>query len=543
MPAPGYPTGRPPTLAPHGMVCAPHALASAAGVEALQRGGSAVDAAIAASAVLSVVYPHMTGIGGDAFWLIYDAGAGKVKHLAGGGRAAGRADIEWFRSRHLQQIPLAGILPATLSVPGAVATWCEAHETYGRRSLQEDLGRAIGYAQDGYPVTAKLAAFIELCQGEGGFNAHAKALFLPEGKLPRAGDRLRNPGLVTALKRIAIAGREGFYEGETARRLADFAREAGGFFGESDLRQQRATWSEPIRGTYRNVEIVETPAPTQGFTVLEMLNLVEPYELARMDPFGPDLTHLLVQAKQIAFCDRDAVLADPDFAAVPEQRLISKAYADQRRELIRMDRALAWNEVPSYGSLAGDTVFVCAMDGNGNAAALIQSLYSLFGSGMVAGDTGILLQNRAAYFSLDAAHPNRLEPGKRPLHTLIASMAFEDGQLRHVLGCMGADGQPQIHLQAYVRLLDFGWNIQQAVEAPRWLSGRFALGEPRDLLNIEGRFRAATVQELERRGHPVNRWPDWMEKAGHAHGISVDCRSGFRIGGADPRSDGAAIGY
>jgi gamma-glutamyltranspeptidase/glutathione hydrolase len=525
------------------MVCAPHALASAAGVEALQRGGSAVDAAIAASAVLSVLYPHMTGIGGDAFWLIHDKGAGTVKHLAGGGRAAGRAGIEWFHSRGMQQVPLTGILPATLSVPGAVATWCEAHEAYGRRPLREDLARATGYAEDGYPVTAKLAAFIELAHSEDAFNAPAQALFLPQGRLPRAGDRLRNVGLAAALRRIAEAGREGFYHGETARRLAAFAREEGGFFEEADFARQRATWAEPIRGTYRNVEIVETPAPTQGFTVLEMLNLIEPYELGRMDPLGPDLTHLLVQAKQIAFCDRDAVLADPEFATVPEQRLISKAYAEGRRGLIRMDRALAWDEVPSYGSLAGDTVFICAMDGDGNAAALIQSLYSLFGSGVVAGDTGILLQNRAAYFSLDAGHPNRLEPGKRPLHTLIASMAFENGELRHVLGCMGADGQPQIHLQAYVRLLDFGWDIQQAVEAPRWLSGRFALGEPRDLLNIEGRFPAATVQELERRGHPINRWPDWMEKAGHAHGISADPRSGLRIGGADPRSDGAAIGY
>jgi gamma-glutamyltranspeptidase len=224
-------------------------------------------------------------------------------------------------------------------------------------------------------------------------------------------------------------------------------------------------------------------------------------------------------------------------------RLISKSYAAERGKLIRPDRALAWDEVPSYGSLQGDTVFMSVVDSEGNAVSLIQSLYSLFGSGVVAGDTGILLQNRSAYFSLDPAHPNRLEPGKRPMHTLIASMAFDNGTLRHVLGCMGADGQPQIHLQCYVRLLDFGWNMQEAVEAPRWLSGRFALGEPRDQLNIEGRFPAGTVQELERRGHLVNRWPNFMELAGHAHGISIDPLSGMRIGGADPRSDGAAIGY
>lgn len=539
----GIPTGRPPTLAPNGIVCSPHALASAAGVEALQGGGSAVDAAIATSAALSVLYPHMTGIGGDAFWLVYDASSKQVRYLAGGGRAARRASIGWFQARGLSQVPLTGIAPATLSVPGAVATWCAAHEAYGRLPLAHDLARATAYARDGYPVTAKLSTFMDLACGDNVFNAHASALFLPSGKAPRAGERLTNPGLAAVLARIGIAGRAGFYEGETARRLASFAQQEGGFFDESDLHQQRAEWGLPIRSTYRNVEVFETPAPTQGFTVLEMLNLVEPYDLGAMDPFGPDLTHLLVQAKQIAFRDRDALLADPDFAAVPEQRLISKAYAAHRRGLIRMDRALAWDEVPSYGSLNGDTVFVSTMDADGNAVALIQSLYSLFGSGVVAGETGILLQNRAAYFSLDPAHPNRLEPGKRPLHTLIASMAFEEGRLRHVLGCMGADGQPQIHLQCYVRLLDFGWNIQQAIEAPRWLSGRFAIGEPRDLLNVEGRFPETTVRALEHRGHPINRWPDWMEKAGHAHGISVDPRTGVRIGGADPRSDGAAIGY
>ena len=262
-----------------------------------------------------------------------------------------------------------------------------------------------------------------------------------------------------------------------------------------------------------------------------------------MDPLSPELAHLLVQAKQIAYHDRDRLLADPEYQPVPVERLVSKSYAEERRRLMRPDRALPWDLVPSYGTLAGDTVFVGAVDADGNAAALIQSLYFTFGSGVVAGDTGIVMQNRSAYFSLDLEHPNRLEPGKRPLHTLIASIALEDGRLRHVLGCMGADGQPQIHLQGYVGLVDFGFDMQQALEAPRWLSGRFNIGDPRDLLNMEGRFPQSTVRELERRGHAVNRWPDWSELAGHAHGISIDPVSGVRIGGADPRSDGAALGY
>jgi gamma-glutamyltranspeptidase len=536
-------TGRPPTIAPNGMVASPHSLASAAGAEVLRAGGSAVDAAIATSAALAVLYPHMTSVGGDAFWLIYDAGAGRVRYLNGGGRAARGASIDWFRSRGMNEIPLRGFLPATLTVPGAVASWCAAHQEYGRLSLARDLTDAVGYAREGFPVTGRLAHWIELCAGENALNAHALALFAPNGAAPRAGDKLVNRGLALVLERIAVAGHEGFYGGETARSLAGFSRAGGGFFDEADFRAQRSSWGEALRGTYRGIEICETPPPTQGFTVLEMLNLIEPHGIGEMDPLGPELAHLLVQAKQIAYHDRDRLLADPEFWPVPVERLISKPYAAERRGLIRTDRALPWDLVPSFGTLAGDTVFVCAADRQGNVAALIQSLYFTFGSGVVAGDTGIVLQNRSAYFSLDRAHPNRLEPGKRPMHTLIASIALREGRPWQVLGCMGADGQPQIHLQSYVHLIDFGFDIQETLEMPRWLSGRFAIGEPRDLLNVEGRFPEATLRELERRGHAVNRWPDWCELAGHAHGITIDPVSGMRVGGADPRSDGAAIGY
>ena len=502
-----------------------------------------MDAAIATGAALSVLYPHMTSVGGDAFWLIYDAAARRVRYLNGGGRAARSANIDWFRSRGMKEIPLRGFLPATLTVPGAVASWCKAHAEHGRLPLSRDLASAIGYAREGYPVTGRLARWIEMCAEENALNAHALALFVPNGTAPRAGDRLWNRGLARVLERIASDGHEGFYSGDTARALASFSRAGGGFFDEADFGAQQANWGEPLSATYREVEIFETPPPTQGFTVLEMLNLVEPYDIGKMDPLGPELAHLLVQAKQIAYHDRDRSLADPEFQPVPVERLISKPYADKRRRLVRSDRALPWDLVPSYGTLAGDTVFVAAVDAEGNAAALIQSLYFTFGSGVVAGDTGIMLQNRSAYFSLDPEHPNRLEPGKRPMHTLIASIALKDGRPWHVFGCMGADGQPQIHLQSYVRLIDFGFDIQQVLEMPRWLSGRFAIGEPRDLLNIEGRFPEATVRELERRGHTVNRWPDFCELAGHAHGITIDPVSGMRSGGADPRSDGAAIGY
>ncbi len=509
------------------MVASPHALASAAGADALRNGGSAVDAALAAASSLAVLYPHMCSIGGDAFWLIYYAKARRVSYLDGGGRAAAAATLERFAGK--SEIPFRGLAPATLTTPGAVASFCEAHARHGRLPFARCLQDAIHYAAEGFPVTPRVARWIEQTAPE--MDAATAAIFRRGAKV------LKNPNLAVTLRSIAAHGRAGFYEGEVARKLAKL----GGFFTERDLAAQGAYWGEPISGAYRGVTIYETPAPTQGFTVLEMLNLIEPLELGPL--LGPDHVHLLVQAKQIAYHDRDQWLADPRFAAVPMEKLLSKSYANERRRLIDAARALPWDKVPSYGSLAGDTVYVAAVDAEGNAASLIFSLYGVFGSCVTSPETGVVLQNRGAYFSLDPKHPNRLEPGKVPLHTLIASLAFRNDRLWAVLGCMGADGQPQIHLQTYVAMIDFGQDIQQALAGPRWLSGRFGLGEARDTLHIEARFPRETIDELERRGHPVDRWGDWNELAGHAHGITRDPRTGLLAGGFDPRSDGAAIGF
>lgn len=538
-----FPTGRSPARAPHGMVACSHTLAAKAGVEILKAGGSAVDAAIAASAVLTVVYPHLTGLGGDAFWLIYDAHRGAVRFIDGGGQAAANAGVDWFSAQGVSDIPYHGILPATLTVPGAVDSWCEAHGAFGTLPLARDLTAAIEYARDGFPVTQRLSYWIGLTAQQGVLNEDAARWLLPGGVVPRPGARLAHAGLARSIESIADGGRAGFYEGATARELTRFAHEHGGFFTEADFRAQRARWGKPISGSYRGVTIYETPPPTQGFTVLEMLNLLEPYEVSKWPFLGADHVHYLVQAKQIAYHDRDTCMADPAYAVVPIERLISRAYADARRKLMDPKRAIPWDNVPSYGSLAGDTVYVAAVDAEGNAASLIQSLYGFFGSGIMAGKTGIFLQNRGAYFSLDPTHPNRLQPGKRPLHTLIASLAFQGDRLWQVFGCMGADGQPQIHLQAYIATIDYGLNIQQAIEVPRFLSGRFALSEPRDMLHVEDRYPPETLIELAHRGHVVDRWAPWNELAGHAHGISIDSHTGMRIGGADPRSDGVAIGY
>ena len=535
-------TGRPVTLAPHGIVTSPHSLASAAGVNALRAGGSAIDAAIAASAVLAVVYPHMTGLGGDAFWLIHNGGSGEIKSLNGGGRAAAAATLASLEARGLSEIPLRGIVPATLTVPGAVASWTAAHDVHGRLPLKRVLEAAIGYAREGFPVTGRLASFIDLMRDDLAQQPEAAALFLPGGEAATPGTKLTNRDLANTLEAIADQGWSGFYGGSVAAEMLRFSRERGGFFQPVDFEAQRARWDAPLTGQYRDVTIFNTPPPTQGFTVIEMLNLVEPFEPHRMDLLGPDRLHLLVQAKQIAYHDRDILLADPAFADVPIDRLVSREYAHRRRRLIDPVSTLRWDQVPSYGSLAGDTVYIAAVDRDGNAASLIQSLYGAFGSCVVAGSTGVVLQNRGAYFSLDPAHPNRLEPGKIPLHTLIASMAKRDGKLWSVLGCMGADGQPQIQLQLYTGMIDFGLDIQEAIELPRFLSGRFALGEARDTLYMENRFPADTLRALEQRGHAIHRWGPWNEQAGHAHGITIGSQ-GILSGGADPRSDGAAIGY
>jgi gamma-glutamyltranspeptidase len=535
-------TGRPVTMGPKAMVTSPHALASAAGVDVLRAGGSAIDAAIATSAVLAVVYPHMTSIGGDAFWLIHDGRTGAIRYLNGGGKAAASGTLDWFASKGMTEIPYRGILPATLTVPGALASWAEAHKAHGRLPLARNLESAIGYARDGFPVTERLAGWIATTKIELAQHAETAAIFLPGGELPRAGTTLTNRNLARTLATFADGGWSGFYDGDVATEMTRFAKANGGFFTSKDFKAQMATWGEPLTGSYRGVTIYNTPAPTQGFTVLQMLNLVEPLDLHKGQLLGADHIHALVQAKQVAYHDRDRWIGDPRFSDVPMDRLISKAYADERRAIMDPKRAVPWDKVPSYGSLAGDTVYIAVVDADGTAVSLIQSLYGGFGSAVVAGNTGVVLQNRSAYFSLDPKHPNKLEPGKIPLHTLIASMGKRDGKLWSVLGCMGADGQPQIQVQAYVGMIDFGLNVQEAVEMPRFLSGRFALGEDRDTLHIEGRMPSGTVETLVTRGHKVNRWGPWNELAGHAHGITIDPGSGVRMGGSDPRSDGAAIG-
>jgi gamma-glutamyltranspeptidase/glutathione hydrolase len=538
---PDFQTGRPLTLAPRAMVTSPHALASAAGVAALRAGGSAVDAAIATSAVLNVVYPHMTSVGGDAFWLVHDAARGEVRFLNAAGRAPAAATIEAYQARGLAEIPHRGWL-SVATVPALVAGWGTAHAAYGRRPWRELFAPAIEYARDGFPVSARLAGWIARARDVVAAVPETAAMLLPAGEPPGAGQTLRFPDLARTLEAIAALGPSGFYAGDVAREIVRASRAGGGLVEAADLAAARAAWGSPLVGGYHGVRIYETPPPTQGFAALLLLALVEADDVAALGWQSADVVHLLVEAKKLAFADRNQYLGDPDFAPVPTDKLLDPAYVRERRRLIRADRAQAWDRVPA-GSLEGDTVFLAVVDREGNAVACIQSLYFGFGSGVVAGRSGVVLANRGAYFTLDPAHPNALAPDKQPAHTLIASLAFADERLRWVFGAMGADGQPQIHAQVYSALIDFGLDLQQAVEAPRWLAGRFVLGDARERLSVEARMPAATLAALEARGHLLTRWGPWEELAGHAHGIEVQPGTGTRMGAADPRSDGAAVGY
>jgi gamma-glutamyltranspeptidase len=531
---------RPVTMAPRGIVCSPHFLASQAGIDILKRGGTAVDAAIATNAVLNVVYPHMCGIGGDAFWLIYDASKKEVVFLNASGRSPYGATIEFYRKAGYPAVPTRGLLSAT--VPGAVDGWFEAHSRYGKLTMISNLEPAIKYAKEGYPVSHILSFKIHEASAELSQFPRSKALFLPDGKVPRPGELLTNLGLARSFEKIAIDGRDSFYRGKITKDIVKFCRENGGLLTEKDFSDHKSTWGKPLCTTYRDYTVYETPPNSQGIVALMMLNLLEGFDLSSYGFQSPDHLHLCIEAKKVAFADRNRYISDPEMTAIPVESLLSKEYAEKRRALIRMDQTLEATDVPA-GRLGGDTVYLCVVDEAGNIVSLIQSLYYSFGSAVVVGDTGIILQNRGAYFSLDPSHVNCLRPHKRTFHTLMASIAFKGEQPYLVFGTSGADGQPQTHIQVMTSVFDFGIDIQSAIEAPRWLSGRRILGQPEGLLTVERRLPEKTIEGLKQRGHHLVVAENWSPEMGCAHGIIIDPENGLRMGGSDPRADGAAIGY
>jgi gamma-glutamyltranspeptidase len=531
---------RPVTMAPHGLVASPHYLASQAGVDTLKKGGTAVDAAIATNAVLNVAYPHMCGIGGDAFWLIYDASTKDLAFLNASGRSPYAATIDYFHKAAMNSIPLRGLLPVT--VPGAVDGWFAAHSRHGKLPMPIILEPAIRYARNGYPITHILSSRIHEAAADLSQFPTSKNLFLPGGKVPSPGDVLTNPGLAKSLERIAREGRDVFYKGEICREIVKFSQENGGLLSERDFRETASTWGTPVSTAYRDYTVFETPPNSQGLAALMILNLVENYDLSSLGYHSSDRLHWLIEAKKVAFVDRTRYISDPDAAKIPVKELLSKDYAALRRSLIDRHHA-ADSSAILPGSFGGDTIYLCVVDEAGNAVSLIQSLYFSFGSAVVAGETGIVLQNRGAYFSLDPKHVNCLQPHKRTFHTLMASLTFKRGKPYMVFGTSGADGQPQTHVQVMTSIFDFGLDIQSAIEAPRWLSGRYLVNQPDGALTLEGRLSPEVIEELRKRGHRVNVVEDWASVMGSAHGIIIHPENGLRMGGSDPRSDGAAVGY
>ena len=532
------------TRARNGIVATPHYLASQAGLRVLQAGGNAVDAAIAANAVLNVTCPHLCSTGGDLFIMLYDKKTDSLNAFNGSGRAPAAATPEWFATNGYSEMPKRGMLAVT--VPGVVDGWQQVSDRFGRLGLARSLAPAIEYAADGFPISAHLHNAIRLVSAQEWCHPMWQATFAADG-VPQPGAILRQPQLAATLQAIADGGRDVFYNGDIARAIVQFSEQEGGLFTLDDFREHSGEWVTPLHVGYRDYTIYEMPPNTHGLTALQMLALVDKFDVGD-DPHDPAILHLMVEAKKLAFADRAAYITDPTHMKADPAVLLSETYLDARRALIDPLRAAPSVEA---GGMSGDTIYLCAADREGNAVSLIQSNYMGVGAGVVVPGTGLELQNRGAYFSLDPAHANVIAPRKRTMHTLIPSMAFRGDRPAIVFGTMGGDGQPQTHLQVYANLINFGMEMQEAIDAPRWVHGRpdqARVNDPvtetaAERLDIESRFPQRSFDGLRERGHAVEDVGAWSSALGHAHGIVIDPDTGVLSGGADPRADSAAAGW
>ena len=456
---------RPEAVANNGMVATSHPLAAQVGLDVLKSGGNAVDAAIATSAAMGLMEPTSCGIGGDLFAIVYDAKTKKLYGLNANGPAPKKATLQFFKDKKLDTIPERGIL--SLSVPGCVEGWDQLRAKFGTKSFKELLAPSIKYAEDGVVVPEVIAGYFKGSEKLLANDAGLTEAFLRDGRAPKAGELFKNPHLAASYKRIAEHGRDGFYKGETADAIVKLSDAKGGLFRREDLADFKAEWIDPVGTKYRVYDVWELPPPGQGIAALQMLNLLEPHDLAKLGPTSPDYWHLLVEAKKLAYADRAKYYTDPKFAAVPTKTLISKEYAAERAKLL--DPKKAGVGIPAGDAKLGkaDTIYLCVVDKDRNCVSLIQSNYMGFGSGLAAPGTGFGLQNRGCLFSLDEGHANKLEGGKRPFHTIIPAMVTTDGAPSFTFGVMGGDMQPQGHVQVLVNMLDFGMTVQAAGDAPR----------------------------------------------------------------------------
>ena len=531
-------------VAVNGMVCASHPLAAQVGLDVLKGGGNAIDAAIAASAAMGLMEPTSCGIGGDLFAIVYDAKTKKLHGLNASGPAPKRATLEYFAGKKLDAIPDRG--PLSWSVPGCVEGWDQLRRKFGTRGFPELLGPSVRYAEAGVPVPEVIAGYWKASERMLGRDAGLRATFLVNGRAPAAGEVFKNPDLARSYKLIAEGGRDAFYAGDIAKAIVKLSDAEGGLFGAADLADYRAEWIDPVATSYRGYDVWELPPPGQGIAALQMLNTLEPHDLQAMGPDSPDYWHLLVEAKKLAYADRARYYTDPRFAAVPTGALISKAYAAGRAKLIDPKRAGAGVAAGDAPVGKADTIYLTVVDKDRNCVSLIQSNYMGFGSGLSAPGTGFGLQNRGCLFSLDPAHANKLEPGKRPFHTIIPAMVTRAGAPFLTFGVMGGDMQPQGHVQVLVNLLDFGMGVQAAGDAPRveHVGHATPTGKPEaakgGTILAEYGLSDAVVKELEARGHVVRRT---KVNGGGYQGILIDPKTGALRGGTESRKDGAALGW
>ena len=530
-------------VARHGIVATSQPLAAQVGLDVLKAGGNAADAAIAANAMIGLVEPMSCGIGGDLFVIYWDAQAKKLYGLNASGRSPYQLNRDVFRTKGMAEIPDQG--PLSWSVPGCVDGWAELHGRFGKLPLERLLAPAIETAEDGFPVSEIIA------NGWRGSAAglapwpDSMATYFPHGRSPEVGEIFQNPNLARSYRLIAAGGRDAFYRGPLTKELVEFSQRSGGYLSLRDFEEHRSDWIDPVSTSYRGYDVWELPPNGQGIAALEMLNLLEGYDLRSMGPTSPEDLHLLIEAKKLAFADRARFYADPDFEKLPIRELISKAYADQQRQRINPARA-ATDVPPGDPKLAhGDTIYLTVVDKDRNCCSFIQSIYYGFGSQVVPGKLGFALQNRGCLFALDDTHPNRLEPHKRPFHTIIPAFVTKGGEPWFSFGVMGGDMQPQGHVQVLVNMIDFGMNVQSAGDAARvqHVGSATPTGSPMapegGTVQVESGIPTATVHALEAKGHRVRRGGGF----GGYQGILIDAAHGSLQGGTDPRKDGAAVGY
>lgn len=528
-------------IAKHGIACTSQPLATQVALDILKAGGNAVDAAIAANAMLGLVEPTGNGIGGDLFAIVWDARSGKLHGLNASGRSPRSLTLDYFKKNGYEKIPAYGPLP--VSVPGCVDGWFELHAKFGNLPMEKILEPAIRYAREGFPVTELIAYYWDSGARALSRFPNVADVYMPGGKSPAKGDIFQNPQLAGTLEMIAAGGRDAFYQGEIARTIDRYMKEQGGFLSYEDLASHTSEWVEPVSTSYRGYDIWELPPNGQGIAALQILNILEGFDIGAMGFGSDEYIHCFVEAKKLAFEDRAKYYADPDFSQVPVEKLISKQYADGRRAQINPSLA---SRAPGAGVIEqGNTIYLTVADEAGNMVSLIQSNYRGLGSGMCPPGLGFILQDRGELFSLEEGHPNVYEPGKRPFHTIIPAFITRDGKPRVSFGVMGGSMQPQGHAQIVVNLIDFGMNLQEAGDAPRIRHGGSSqpTGEVMTdggIVYLESGIPYESIRGLVRRGHIVQ-----FDLGGYGgyQAILWDEEKGVYFGASESRKDGQAAGY